>query len=494
MKTLLDERVIKLAATCRYDPWKWMDLAWEWGKGPLAGVAKPRKWQDDINDTIAVHLENPETRFQPLQIAVASGHGIGKSAEMGMLANWAMSCYSNARVVITANTMGQLRTKTAPEVGKWFERSITKDWFDMQTEVIKVNTTWRTDFVSWSAHNTEAFAGLHNKNSIILILFDEASKIDDEVWEVAEGALTDEDTVIIWVAFGNPTQNSGRFRECFRRYRTTWKTRHIDSRTVEGINTQHLNNMVENYGEDSDIIKVRVRGQFPSTSMMQWISTDDADAAQKRHLRPDQYNFAPVILGVDPAWTGEDSFEVFLRQGLYSRHLLSVPYNDNDVDMARKIAYLEKEHNAAAVFIDFGYGTGIKSVGDSWGRSWELVNFAGKSVRDDCINKRAEIWWSLRDWLKKGGAIDPKDSVLYQDLIGPETVSRADGAYQLESKKDMKSRGMPSPNRADALALTFASPVVSHTEQEREKHAPQDFADVKYNPIEYGSKNGYCAY
>lgn len=478
-----ENKLIRLAASSRYDPWKWLGVAFDWGYGALRSQTGPREWQDDIVQIITDHLANPDTRFQPLQIAVASGHGIGKSAEMGMIANWALSCFAKARVVITANTMSQLRTKTAPEISKWFKLSATKDWFDVQSQTIKVADDWRADFASWSANNTEAFAGLHNLGSIILILFDEASKIDDKVWEVTEGVLTDENTVIIWIAFGNPTQNTGRFRECFRKFRHRWITRHIDSRTVEGTNKDQLDRMVDDYGENSDIVKVRVRGMFPSSSMMQWISTADVDAAAARHLKKSEYDFAPVIIGVDPAWTGEDTLEVYMRQGLYSKHLLSLPKNDNDVEVANQIARFEDEYKADAVFIDMGYGTGIKSVGDTMGRSWQLIPFASRSGRPDCLNKRMEIWYLMREWLKAGGAIDPKDDVLYQDLIGPETVPRVDGIYQLESKQDMKARQLPSPNRADALALTFALPVVSRDERLREGLAEQDFADVDYDPL-----------
>src|SRR5690606_25581290 len=128
---------VKLAADCQYDPDRWAKAAWDWGTGALADYDGPREWQSDINQIIRDHLSNPETRFQPLQIAVASGHGIGKSAEMGMLSNWAMSCRDDARIVTTANTEGQLRTKTAPEIGKWFRTSITAGWFDVQAMSIK---------------------------------------------------------------------------------------------------------------------------------------------------------------------------------------------------------------------------------------------------------------------------------------------------------------------------------------------------------------------
>ncbi len=484
-----DDDIIDLAAECQYDPDAWATMAWDWGEGELEEYDGPREWQREINQVIAQHLSDPETRHQPLQIAVASGHGIGKSAQMGMLSNWAMSCWAKAKVVITANTEAQLRTKTSPEVGSWFRRSITGHWFNLSSQSIKARDKaaadeWRMDFVTWSEHNTESFAGLHNKDRIIMLLFDEASGIAPKVWEVAEGAMTDENTVIIWVVFGNPTQNSGRFRECFRRFRDYWVTRNIDSRTVPGTNKRYFERLRKQYGEESDVFKYRVRGLFPAQSAMQFISSEDADAARERHLRPDQYSFAPVIIGVDPAWTGDDKLEIYLRQGLYSKSLRSIPRNDNDIQVANIIAQLEVEHQADAVFIDAGYGTGIKSAGDTMGRTWRLIWFSGKPIDPGYLNKRAEMWGTMKKWLKQGGVIDPDDTELYDDIVGPETVPRIDGKIQLESKEDMKDRLLPSPNKGDALALTFAEPVSKRfvpigSVQERNSA----MAEVDYNPL-----------
>lgn len=480
-----NDEIIELAASCQFDPERWSRIAWDWGHGPLADYDGPREWQADINGIIRDHLADPATRFQPLQIAVSSGHGIGKSAAMGMLSNWALSCWDDARIVTTANTENQLRTKTAIEVGKWFRTSLTAHWFDVQATSIKSRDpkhgeSWRQDFVPWSAHNTEAFAGLHNKGRLILLLFDEASNIADKVWEVAEGALTDEGTVIVWVVFGNPTRNSGRFRECFRKFRHRWVTRQIDSRTVPGTNKAYLQSLVDDHGEDSDLVKVRVRGQFPAASARQFISTEDVDAARARHLRPEQFSFAPKIITVDPAWTGDDEFVIGLRQGLMFKILARYERNDNDIEMAQIIARFEDEEKADAVFIDAGHGTGIWSAGNTWGRGWQLVWFAGKPLDAGYLNKRAEIWGLMRAWLKQGGAIDPRDDVLQQDLIGPELIGRVDGKIQLESKEDMKERGLPSPNRADALALSFAFPVAK--KQGDRWQGPGAVAQVEYDP------------
>jgi hypothetical protein len=462
-------------AEYEHDPEGFALDCYRWGDGELKGYTGPRDWQRDILRTIGEHLQNPATRHQPLRIAVSSGHGIGKSALISMVTNWALSTCDDARAVVTANTENQLRTKTWPEIAKWTRLCLTADWWQVPAMSIYSRDaghekSWRADAIPWSENNTEAFAGLHNKGKRILLVFDEAAAIADKVWEVAEGALTDEDTEIIWLVFGNPTRNTGRFRECFRRFRAQWTSRMIDSRTVEGTNKQYLDELVATHGEDSDLVKVRVRGQFPSQSVKQFISTDDVEAAFGRHLPVTSYDFAPKILTLDPAWEGDDELVFGFRQGLHFRILGTAPKNDNDIEVAQRLANFEDELGADAVFIDQGYGTGVASAGRTWRRKWTLVSFAGESPDPGCLNLRAYMWRETRDWLKMGGAI-PQDQVLYDDLIGPETVARLDGKIQIESKKDMKARGLPSPNRADALVLSFAYPVRARSGGSRASHA-----------------------
>jgi hypothetical protein len=445
------------------DPLGFSLYAFPWGEGDLRDVDGPRVWQAEALKELGEHLQNPETRFQPFQYAVASGHGIGKSAFIGMLLNWGMSTCEDCKVVFTSNTESQLRTKTVPELFKWFRLAINAHWWKPTATAIytvdkKHEKTWRADAVTWSENNTEAFAGLHNKRKRIILVFDESSAIADKVWEVAEGALTDEETEIIWFAFGNPTRNTGRFKECFGKFKHRWRRKQIDSRTVEGTNKVQIQKWVDDYGEDSDFVKVRVRGLFPSASFKQFISLDDVDAAYSRELKPEQYNFAPKILTVDPAWEGDDEFVIGMRQGLQFKILRTIPKNDNDIQMASLIASIEDEEKADAIFIDAGYGTGIVSAGKTMGRNWMLVWFSEKPNDQGCLNKRAEMWKLMRDWLKEGGSI-PKDPQLHDELVGPETVPRMDGKLQIESKADMKGRGIASPNRADALALSFAYPV-----------------------------------
>src|SRR5690242_16210857 len=216
----LENQLIEEIADCTIEPTRLVSSAFPWKKLELADSSGPRPWQRMILDSIGSHLNNPTTHYTPCMIAVASGHGIGKSALVAMIIHWAMSTCEDCKVIVTANTGTQLATKTVPEIHKWFRLSSNSHWWELKATSITIrdmahSKLWRMDAIPWSEHNTEAFAGLHNKGKRILLIFDESSGIPEPVWHVAEGAMTDEDTEIIWLAFGNPTQNTGRFRECF---------------------------------------------------------------------------------------------------------------------------------------------------------------------------------------------------------------------------------------------------------------------------------------
>ena len=289
------------ADECRHDPYKFVMLAFPWGEGSLEGKEGPDEWQISVLQEIGAGLKSAD---QIVREAVASGHGIGKSALVAWLILWAIGTHPNTRGVVTANTETQLRTKTWPELAKWYQLWILKDFFEYTATAIysreaDKEKNWRIDAVPWCKQNTEAFAGLHNEGNRTIVIFDEASAIENVIWEVSEGAMTDDNTEIIWCVFGNPTRNSGRFYDCFHKQRELWHTRQIDSRTVKISNKARLEEWRQLYGEDSDWFKVRVRGEFPSASDKQFIPTDLVEEARKRLLKKSQFDFAPVIIGVD---------------------------------------------------------------------------------------------------------------------------------------------------------------------------------------------------
>ena len=466
-----EELLTKEIFSFSHDPEGFVNYVFPWGeKGtPLADKTGPRTWQSEALNHIKERLEAGHDAgvvvSEAIQMAYASGHGIGKSALVSWIVLWAVSTYIDTRGVVTANTESQLRTKTWPEVAKWYQMMIHKDWFKYTATAIfssnpKHEKNWRIDAVPWSEHNMEAFAGLHNEGNRILVIFDEASAIHDAIWETTEGALTDANTEIIWCVFGNPTRNTGRFRQCFGSLSIRWHHKQIDSRDVEGTNKKQFEIWIEDYGEDSDFVRIRIKGQFPRAGTKQFIPGNLVDEAFGKHIHHGSYNFAPVVIGVDPAWEGDDEFVIVLRQGLMSKILGRYPKNDNDVQMANIVARFEDEHKADAVFVDMGYGTGVVSAARTMNREWTLVSFSETSADKGCKNKRAEMWNNIKSWLQEGGCI-PAEEDLRQDLIGPETVGRLDGLIQLEPKAAMKKRGLKSPNIADALGLTFAHPVAT---------------------------------
>ena len=453
------------------DPLGFVLFAFPWNR--IEDSDGPREWQREVLESIGTRLRagyEPGAAMMPVLQAISSGHGIGKSALVSWLIAWALCTCPDTKVVLTANTEPQLRTKTFPEVAKWFRLLICSHWFKVHGTSIHAalpghEKTWRADAVTWSENNLEAFAGLHNKGRRILLLFDEASGIMDRVWEVAEGALTDEDTEIVWCVFGNPTQPVGRFFECFNRQRHRWLGRKIDSRTVPGTNKALFAEWVQIYGEDSDFVRVRVRGEFPRAGSQQFIGTDVVEQACKREVAAILSD--PLIIGVDVARYGDDQTVIFFRKGRDARLIPPVKLRGADtMAVAARVADEARRFRADAVYVDGG-GVGAGVVD----RCRQLrvaglveVQFGGKADRANYdtdasryANKRGEMWGAMREWLAGGGI--PDDPDLAADLVGPWYFFNAANEIQLERKEDMKKRGLASPDVGDALALTFAYPV-----------------------------------
>lgn len=465
-------------------PLAFVKYSFPWGVGELEKFPGPDAWQCEVLEDLGNGLL---TIDQAIRIATASGHGIGKSALVSWIILWAVATFEDTKGVVTANTETQLKSKTWAELAKWHRLFIAKHWFVMTATALYSadkdhERTWRVDMIPWSENKTEAFAGLHNQGKRIIVIFDEASAIPDVIWEVTEGALTDLGTELIWAVFGNPTRNTGRFHDCFSQFRHRWNTRQIDSRAVAITNKKQIQEWVDDFGEDSDFVRVRVRGVFPSSSDHQFISSAIVDGARGRHLNQAQFANAAKILTLDNAWTGGDEIVIGLRQGLLYEIKATFRRNDDDQFIAGQLARIEDEVKADAVFIDLGYGSGVYSFGKAMHRTWILIPFGGASSDAGFVNKRAQMWNEMRKWLMDGGAI-PNDPVLCADLTGPEAFVVATGhnagKIYIESKKDMRDRGLASPNRADALALTFALPA-------RPKNLQDQFrkAQLEYVPLD----------
>lgn len=484
--TSTDFDLVTTLAEFSSDPLGFVYFAYPWGEegGPLADYAGPEPWQKEIlyklgigvlNIVEAIAAANEAVEAMPIRIARTSGHGIGKSALIAWIIDWASSTMEDTKGVVTANTENQLKTKTWAELAKWHRMSISKSLFRMTaTARFSIDPdhekTWRIDMVPWSEKNMEAFAGLHNKGKRILLVFDEASAIADGIWETSEGALTDKDTQIIWVCFGNPTRNTGRFRECFDggKFAHRWDHAAIDSREVALTNKAQIQSWIDDYGEDHDFVRVRITGQFPRTDGVSFISLEVVKEAIARPL-PDN-NMAPVVLGVDVARFGDDMSVIYPRKGRDARTLQPRVFSGlNTIQFATQVQRAYYELDAVAIFVDGGgVGGGVVDQLNSWGLPVYEVTFGGKSDNADpsdhftkYMNKRSEIWGGMRRYLETAcipDEIPMLKHTMTEELTAPSFTYSKEDTIQLESKRDLRRRGVPSPDGSDALACTFAYP------------------------------------
>lgn len=409
------------------------------------------------------------------RVTIASGHGTGKSTLMGWLVLWGLTCFDDVKIPTTAPTAHQLQDVLWTEVRKWGARlpSLWKDALEVTSEQVRykdcagfaVARTGRKE-------NPEALQGFHAENLFFLI--DEASGVDDVVFQVAQGALSTPGARVLMAA--NPTRTSGYFYNSFHRDRDRWQRFTFSCLDSPHVSRDYIDEVRTIYGEDSDIYRVRVLGEFPKAGDLQFISTDLVDAAMGRHYISQKYDYAPVILGVDVARFGSDRTVIFKRQGLYA-DLLWTCHGMDLMATADRVAALWEEHKADAVMIDAGgVGAGVCDRLRQMGHRPVDIQFGGASGLANCLNKRAEMWWRMRDWIKDG-AIPPNED-LKDDLTGPEYQYTTKGLIQLEKKEDMKKRGLASPDLADALALTFAVPVSTQLDRSKRRDVAESDYDI----------------
>jgi hypothetical protein len=274
------------------------------------------------------------------------------------------------------------------------------------------------------------------------------------------------DTEILWVAFGNPTQSGGRFRDCFPggKFEHRWDAAAIDSRDVRFTNKTEISNWLEDYGEDHDFFRIRVRGVFPRINAESFISFEVAREAAIREL---EHSSGPIILGVDVGRFGDDPSVIYPRKGRDARtHFPEVYFYLDTMSFAEKVMKAFKAYNASIVFIDDGgVGGGVVDRLRQLKVPLMAVDFGNKPDNYDTndgtkyANKRAEMWGRMREWLKFGCMIERIPGVertIPEELAGPRFGMNGKEAILLENKKDMRKRGVKSTNVGDALALTFA--------------------------------------
>ena len=472
------------------NPLAFVMFTYPWGvKGtPLEHFQGPRKWQREVLLDIAEHikLNQGNIDFDVLQEAISSGRGIGKSALVSWLVHWMASTRIGSTTIVSANSESQLRSITWAEITKWLAMSINSHWFEVsatrvmpakwlvelvERDLKKGARYWGVEGRLWSAENPDAYAGVHNFDGV-LVIFDEASGIDDSIWAVTAGFFTENTPNRFWMAFSNPRRNTGYFYETFNSKRAFWKTRVVDARTVEGTDKAVYQRIIDEYGPDSAQAHVEVYGMFPNAGDDQFIGANLVDDAMQRKKYLDQS--APIVVGVDPARFGADATVIAVRQGRDIVKIMRHRGDDTMTVVGHVIDAIEEFKPTLVVIDEGGLGAGIVDRLKEQRYKVKGVNFGNKAKNPIMYgNMRAQMWGDMREWLKTASI--PNDRFLKTDLISPKTKPDSRGTIFLESKKDMKLRGLASPDAADAIAVTFAFPVAhrEYTEPTRKVYSGQ---------------------
>ena len=481
-----DEELAEFVGQFYADPLGFVIACYPWGEPgtPLEHESGPddnqREFLTSLGHEVAARGFDGVSPVMPIQMAMTSGHGTGKSSMGGWITNWILSTRPHSIGTVTAGTASQLESRTWSAICHWTGMCLTAHWFEVQSRGIFHKTfrkTWKVVAQTCKEENAQSFAGQHAKTSTSWYLFDEASEVPDKIWETATGGLTDGEPM--WFVWGQMVRNTGRFyRACFGSEDARWNHRRVDSRLSRFTNKALIEQNILDYGIDSDYVRVRVLGYPPSASELQYIDKGRISLARARTqvALPDE----PIIAGFDVSGGGKAWNVIRFRQGLNGRIKppIRIP-GEHDPDRSQRIgvcAELLRDqrpgHKIAALFIDSAFGAAIavrlRSLG--FEHVYE-INFGGASPDAHYLNMRAFMWAKTKEWLLLGSL--PDEEGLCEQLGLPGYHLNQSGKLVIESKADIQARGETSPDDADALCLTFAQPVAMTAGKAVEPYRPK---------------------
>lgn len=386
-----------------------------------------------------------------------AGRGVGKTTVASWSIIWHVLLHQDSKTPVTSPTAAQLKDVLMAEISKWL--SVSPKWIQdnliLTSGRLEVKGSESTQFMSARTADPtrpDSLQGFHAKN--LMFIVDECFGVAESIFETARAGLTGQNSRVLLI--GNPTNSTGFAAKCFDM--EGWKGFTLSCLDSPLVEQSYIKELTNEYGIDSDLYKIHVLGNFPSAASNQFISNALVDRALGKKIHPSSYDFAPKCIGVDVSYFGDDRSVIFLRQGLSST-LLWQGYNIDTMRLAGLVAQYEDEYKADATFIDItGVGAGVVDRLRQLGRSPVGIQFGSAPIKITYKNKRAECWGEMKEWLEAGGVL-PNINDLKKDLVGLQYYFDIAGKIQLERKEDMKKRGVRSPDLADALALTFASPV-----------------------------------
>lgn len=430
----------------------------------------------------------PKYRF----VAVRSGHGIGKSFLIGLLVNWYLDTQKvvgkSCRIPITGSSFDQLRDVILPAISnmnsmKWDILSknycLTSDSFYHKDEP----ENWFASLRTARAENPTALQGFHE----CFFIIEEAFGVPEPIFQVARGAMGDPGSFGLMV--GNPTSNSGYAYNTFHSKTTPWHCMHFSSADslaseeysykyvdplgdIHEIKThgrqtiQWVNDMKAEYGEQSNTFKVRVLGEFASLSADVVIDGKYlANVSSGNYIDSADQDKRKKVMGVDVARSGDDDTAICIRQG---RKVLWVEsWHGADLfETRQRVEARYKEFGCDCCLIDtIGVGAGVYDemrINPRFNvREVVVSNSAPEDTDAACVRLRDYLWWKGRKFFKDykasfsmDGRQDEWDG-LKNELCIPTYKFNEKGKVKVESKDELKKRGVRSPNRADAFLMTL---------------------------------------
>lgn len=464
---------------------------------------EPDEWQ---KDALRSYRDNKRT-------GLVACKGPGKSTADAWCAWWTLACFPDSEGFALSITGDNLKDGLWKELAKWRDKSpLLIQAFTMNSDRIASKDRPKTWWLSARSFPKQAdkeqqadtIAGLHADH--VFIILDEFGDYPDGVLPAAEGIFANDVWARILVS-GNPTKTGGSLHRICTRDAKLWNLIHItgdpdDPKRSPRISMTWAREQIAQWGRDNPWVMANVLGQFPPTSSDKLIGIDVVMAAQARDMPRKTFLRDARLWGLDPARSGNgDEIGFARRQGILCKPIETWRGMDG-IQLGNIIAQKIMEAQEAneepdAIFIDVG-GVGSSCVDHlrflGYGHLIHAIDFGWAAIDNRFYDYRSEMWWKMAEWLKRKPACLPTDMILQAELVEPTMEFRIVSKrtqFKLESKKEMKVRGVESPNRADALCLTFAAPVAQMSKADRDLQNPQvTKVETVYNPYAKAGNDG----
>ena len=413
----------------------------------ILGVTTLQSWQKQLMMVVAHGAR---------RVSVRAGHGVGKSALCAFLVIWHMVCRYPQKTIITAPTAGQLFDALFVEVKFWINSlpPPIRTLFETYSDRIELKANPEASFVSArtsSPERPEALAGVHAEH--VLLIGDEASGIPEQVFEAASGSLSSFNACMILI--GNPVRLEGLFFRSHHQLKADWHTAHVSCIGNPLVTDDFIRQIATTYGEESNAYRVRVLGEFPKTGDDTLIPLELVIAAQQRDIVLDPH--VPLRFGVDIARYGSDRTVLCKRKGNIVVDLKWWPSTDLMTTTGKILHEAENDHPDEICIDSIGLGAGVADRLREQGLNVRDVNVSETTAVNLQANRlRDDLWLQCREWLNTRAVKLPFDDELKAELSGPTYAFTSNGKIKVEGKAEMKKRGLRSPDKADALCLTFA--------------------------------------